>query len=66
MKAMTIQEQRDWVRLLGRTLDDQIRVIRELIKNHLVDKMSYDDLVICRQQLPRLYDERDGRGTDGG
>jgi hypothetical protein len=66
MKAMTIQEQRDWVRLLGRTLDDQIRVIRDLIKNHLVDKMSYDDLVICRQQLHRLYDERYGRGIDGG
>ena len=55
---MTPREEREWVELQGRSPDRQVRAIRNLIAHAREDRMSADDLEVCRRQLLRLKVQR--------
>ena len=54
---MTERDQREWVRMLGKTPSQQRLVIADLLRHANEDHMSSADRTICKRQLDRLTRE---------
>jgi hypothetical protein len=54
---MTAEEQREWVRMLGDTKQEQVTELAKLMRHAMGDQMSVPDRVIVRTHLERLRHE---------
>lgn len=54
---LTPDEIREWVMSLGKTNHERIGLIKYLLRNRTGDKMSNDDIIICRKELRKLEEK---------
>jgi hypothetical protein len=54
---LTPWEIKQWIRSLGATRQEQIKVLQDLIRHANTDRMSAEDRVLCKDTLERLQND---------